>query len=110
MSLIGVKERRVTVVKVIKGTTKKRKSLVLRVAIFAFSAYMLVILAQLRLEIDERQKQLDELDDSIRYQQQQNEDMASRNNNYEVYLEQHAREQGMAVPGEGIYQEAQGAN
>lgn len=98
------------IVKVIKSTNKKRKSLVLRIAILAFSAYMLVMLAQLRMEIDERKKQIDELNDSIQYQQQQNEDMESKNNNYEVYLEQHAREQGMAVPGEGIYQEAQGAN
>ncbi|MGI6264545.1 MAG: FtsB family cell division protein [Acutalibacteraceae bacterium] len=95
--------------KVISGT-KKRRSIVLRVAVLIFSAYMLVMLAQLRMEIDERQKQLDEIEDSIRYQQQQNEDMVSKIENYEVYLEQHAREQGMAVPGESIYQEAQGAN
>ena len=71
---------------------------------------MLVMLAQLRLQIGERQKQIDDLQDSIQYQQQQNEDMQSKSDNYQVYLEQHAREQGMAVPGESIYKEAQGAN
>lgn len=95
--------------KVIKGS-KKRGSIVLRVAVVAFSAYMLVMLAQLRLQIGERQKQIDDLQDSIQYQQQQNEDMQSKSDNYQVYLEQHAREQGMAVPGESIYKEAQGAN
>ena len=95
--------------KVIKGS-KKRGSIVLRVSVVAFSAYMLVMLAQLRLQIGERQKQIDDLQDSIQYQQQQNEDMQSKSDNYQVYLEQHAREQGMAVPGESIYKEAQGAN
>ena len=93
----------------IKGS-KKSGSIVLRVAVVAFSAYMLVMLAQLRLQIGERQKQIDDLQDSIQYQQQQNEDMQSKSDNYQVYLEQHAREQGMAVPGESIYKEAQGAN
>ena len=93
----------------IKGS-KKRGSIVLRVSVVAFSAYMLVMLAQLRLQIGERQKQIDDLQDSIQYQQQQNEDMQSKSDNYQVYLEQHAREQGMAVPGESIYKEAQGAN
>ena len=93
----------------IKGS-KKRGSIVLRVAVVAFSAYMLVMLAQLRLQIGERQKQIDDLQDSIQYQQQQNEDMQSKSDNYQVYLEQHARERGMAVPGESIYKEAQGAN
>ena len=93
----------------IKGS-KKRGSIVLRVAVVAFSAYMLVMLAQLRLQIGERQKQIDDLQDSIQYQQQQNEDMQSKSDNSQVYLEQHAREQGMAVPGESIYKEAQGAN
>ena len=76
--------------KVIKGS-KKRGSIVLRVAVVAFSAYMLVMLAQLRLQIGERQKQIDDLQDSIQYQQQQNEDMQSKSDNYQVYLEQHAR-------------------
>ena len=94
--------------KVIKGT-KRRNSIILRVAVVAFSAYMLVMLAQLRMEIGERQKQIAELQDNIQYQQQQNEDMQSKSDNVQMYLEQHAREQGMAVPGESIYQEAQGA-
>ena len=100
---------RATAVKVIKGT-KQRSSIILRFAVVAFSAYMLVMLAQLRMEIGERQQQINDLDDSITYQQQQNEDMQSKSDNYELYLEQHAREQGMAVPGEQVYQEAQGAN
>ncbi len=94
--------------KVLKSS-RKRNSIILRIAVLAFSGYMLVVLAQLRMEIGERQQQLDELQDSIQYQQQQNEDMQSKSDNYQVYLEQHAREQGMAVPGESIYREAQGA-
>lgn len=96
--------------KVIKGNTKKRKSLVLRVAILAFSAYVLVMMAQLRMEIDRAQKQTVEIGKEKEAVVQQIADLRNKIDNYELYLEQRAREQGMAIPGERIYQETQGAN
>lgn len=95
--------------KVLKNTRSKRNSIILRIAVLAFSGYMLVVLAQLRMEIGERQKQLDELQDSIQYQQQQNEDMQSKSDNYKSDLEQRAYDRGMAVSGEIVFKEAQGA-
>ena len=95
--------------KVLKSP-KKRGSVILRVAVLAFSAYMLVILAQLRMQIGESQKQLDECEAQEEQLLQDIEEVESQLNNVDAYLEQHADEQGYAVPGESIYQEAQGAN
>ena len=80
----------------------------LKTALIAFSCYMVVLLVQLQLEINVREKQIEKLSDSITYQQQMNEDMQEMRENYEAYLEQKARENGLALPGETIFKEAPG--
>ena len=91
-----------------KSDRKKKVNLLLRIALLAFSCYMLVVLAQLRMEIAERNRRLDKLKASVAYQQQMNEDMQDKREHYESYLEQQAREQGLALPGETIFREAPG--
>ena len=91
-----------------KSDRKKKVNLLLRIALLAFSCYMLVVLAQLRMEIAERNRRLDKLKASVAYQQQLNEDMQDKREHYESYLEQQAREQGLALPGETIFREAPG--
>ena len=51
---------------------------------------------------------VDKLKASVAYQQQMNEDMQDKREHYESYLEQQAREQGLALPGETIFREAPG--
>lgn len=89
-------------------TRKRKNNFLFRTALLAFSCYMLVLLLQIRIEIADRKKQLEKLDANIAYQLQMNEDMQDKRENYETYLEQQAREQGLALPGETIFKEAPG--
>ena len=91
-----------------KDVKRKKKSIFLRIALAAFSVYVVVMLVQLQLEINQKQKRIDELDAAISKQTTQNEDLQYQNDNYETYLENKAREEGMARPGETIYKEVPG--
>ena len=84
---------------------KKKKSIFLRVALLAFSVYVLVSLVQLQMDIQKRQQQLDDINEQIRVQTSLNEDVQNKTDHYERYLEEKSREQGMARPGETIYKE-----
>lgn len=91
-----------------KQTAKRKGNFLLKTALLAVSCYVLVMLIQLHMEIADRHEQLDKLQSSIDYQAQINEDMQAMRDNYESYLEQQAREQGLALPGETIFKEAPG--
>ena len=84
---------------------KKKKSIFLRVALLAFSVYVLVSLVQLQMDIQKRQQQLDDINEQIRVQTSLNEDVQNKTDHYERYLEEKSREQGLARPGETIYKE-----
>ena len=88
-----------------KSAKKKKKSIFLRVALLAFSVYVLVSLVQLQMDIQKRQQQLDDINEQIRVQTSLNEDVQNKTDHYERYLEEKSREQGMARPGETIYKE-----
>ncbi len=88
---------------------RKKKSILLRVAVVAFSIYVIVTLVQLRLEINRMQtEQVDVLKDKITEQKRANENLIRQTENLEEYLEQQAREQGWALPGEVILMEIPG--
>ena len=78
---------------------KRKKSIFLRVALLAFSVYVLVSLVQLQMDIQKRQQQLDDINEQIRIQSSLNEDVQSKSDHYERYL---------ARPGETIYKEIPG--
>ncbi|MCI9415309.1 MAG: hypothetical protein HFJ79_09070 [Clostridiales bacterium] len=88
-----------------KAVKKKKKSIFLRIALLAFSVYVIVTLVQLQLQIGNEQQRLNKLDEDIQRQVSLNEDIQNKTDNYEQYLEQRARERGMARPGEVIYKE-----
>lgn len=89
---------------------RKKKNILLRIALLAFSIYVIVMLAQLQLEIREKQKQIDSLNASITTQRKVNENLTRQTENLEQYLEQQAREQGWALPGEIVLIEIPGIN
>ena len=91
-----------------ENTRKRKGNFFLRTALVAFSCYMIVLLVQVQLEIRDRKEQIQKLDESIQYQRQLNADMRDKQQNYESYLEQIARENGLALPGETIFKEAPG--
>jgi cell division protein FtsB len=83
-------------------TFTKKRSIFLRVALIALAIYVVVSLIQLQLQLDEGQRQLDSLSDRLANQLSANAELQDQIDNYESYLEQQARKQGMAKPGETI--------
>ena len=91
-----------------KAVKKKKKSIFLRIALLAFSLYMIITLVQLQMDIGNKQKQLDAVQENILLQQQINGDVKSKLENPDEYIEQEARDQNMVKPGEIVMQEVPG--
>ncbi len=83
-------------------TTVKRKSVAVRIALLALIVYAVVSLIQLQLQLDEGQRLLDDVNGRVADQLTLNADLQDQIDNYETYLEQQARKQGMAKPGETV--------
>ena len=81
---------------------KEEKKHFLRVALAAFSVYVIIMLIQLQLEINNRQKKITELNTLAEQLSKEIEELEHKNENYEDYLEEKARE-NMARQGETIY-------
>ena len=92
-----------------KNAKGKKKSIFLRIALLAFSIYVIVMLIQLQMQIEQSNERLVSLDANIAYQKQINGDIKNKVDDYETYSEQQAREQGMAIPGEIIFKETPGS-
>ncbi len=80
----------------------RKKNLLIRVALLALSVYVVVSLLQQRLQFNEAQERLDNLNQQINEQLNTNTVLRDKLESYEEYLEQQARKQGMAKPGETI--------
>ena len=91
-----------------KAVKKKKKSIFLRIALLAFSLYVIITLVQLQMDIGNKQKQLDAGQENILLQQQLNGDLKSKLENPDEYIEQEARDQNMVKPGEIVMQEVPG--
>jgi cell division protein DivIC len=87
---------------------KSRKSVLLRLAIFVFSVYTLVLLIQQQTSIREKKQQLAAMEQQIQIQEIQNDDLKSALQSGEAgsgnYIEKAARE-GLdySKPGERVY-------
>ena len=92
-----------------KVDRKRKKSIFIRLALLAFSIYVIVMLLQLQMELGASQRQLDNYDQEIKNMQLLIDDQKNKMENYESYQEQQARENGQARPGESIYKEIPGA-
>ena len=91
-----------------KAVKKKKKSIFLRIALLAFSLYVIITLVRLQMDIGNKQKQLDAVQENILLQQQLNGDLKSKLENPDEYIEQEARDQNMVKPGEIVMQEVPG--
>lgn len=89
--------------------SSKKRSRLLLVAVLVFGVYVAVMLTQLQMELNERQQVLDDVTTQIAEAERLNEDLQDKLENYEKYLEEQVRQQGMARPGEIIFQEIPGA-
>ncbi len=84
---------------------KRRKSLLLRLAVFSFAVYIAVVLIQQQLEIGRKKTEISSL--KLQYQQQLSRDdelQRSLSENNDQYMESVARDTlGYARPNEHIY-------
>ncbi len=87
---------------------KEKQGVFLRIALIALLIWFLISVLQLRIEIGDKQAALAELTAQINTQQRINEELEGENANDDLYLEQHARDNGLAKPGESIYKEVPG--
>lgn len=85
-----------------RKATKRRKSVLLRLAVVAFAVYVVVSMVQLQLQLSNAQERLDKLNEQTAAQVEKNEVLQDQIDNSDAYKEQQARKQGMARPGETI--------
>ncbi len=83
-------------------SAKRRKSVILRVAVVAFTVYVVVSMVQLQLQLSSAQERLDKLNEQTAAQEEVNAVLQDQIDNSDAYKEQQARKQGMARPGETI--------
>ena len=81
----------------------RKKNMFLRVALVALAVYIIVSLIQLQLQLDDGQQQLNELDGQLASSAGLLQELQEQSDNYPLYLEQRAREQGMSNAGESVY-------
>jgi len=87
-------------------TSKKKKtSLLVRIALLIFAVYIVVMLIQLQLEINDKQALINEMSDTITDTQRQNDDLQHKLDNPDQYLDQQARDEGYVHPGDDVYKE-----
>lgn len=87
---------------------RKSRSRILVLAVLVFAVYVVVMLTQLQMELDERKEVLEDINRQITEKQRFNEDLADKLANPEKNLEEQARKEGWARPGEIIFQEIPG--
>ncbi len=90
--------------------SKKRMSILLRVAIIAFVVFVVVSMVQTLLQLDQSRKRLDVLNQQIAAQREANAATAEHMDpdGRDAYYESEARKQGLAKPGESVFQEVPG--
>ncbi|MBO5928756.1 MAG: septum formation initiator family protein, partial [Clostridia bacterium] len=84
---------------------KKKKSVILRVALLAFSVYVIVSMVQLQLQLNRGQEKLDDIKTRYTEAKENNIALQDKLDGYEEYLEQQARKQGLVKPGETVFVE-----
>ena len=87
---------------------KEKQSIVFRVAVAALLVWVIISLFQLQIDIKGKRSELSDLQAQIVAQQRINEELEGENADDAEYLEQQARNKGLAKPGEIIYKEIPG--
>lgn len=91
-----------------KTEFKEKQSIVFRIAVAALLVWVIISLFQLQIDIKDKRAALSELQAQIVAQQRINEELEGENADDAEYLEQQARNKGLAKPGEIIYKEIPG--
>ncbi len=84
---------------------KKKKSLLIRFALVLLALYLVVMFVNLQMQMNEKQVVIDQKQAQIREYQNLNEDLQSKLDHKDDYLDQQARENGYVKPNADIYVE-----
>ncbi|GAA6396067.1 FtsB family cell division protein [Solibaculum mannosilyticum] len=87
-----------------KAVKKKRKSILLRIAVFALAVYLVGSLVNLQLQISAKENELDDVNEQNREVTLKNEELSALLNSGEdsEYIERMAREMGYVYPDEQV--------
>ncbi len=88
--------------------TKKKANWAVRIVLVAVAAFLFLKLVQLHVQLEEKQQQIDAMNESIKTQTLINEDLAEQITHADEYLERQANEDGLCLPGQQIYQSSAG--
>lgn len=91
-----------------KTKLKDKQNVFFRIALAALLVWVIVSLLQLQIEINGKRDDLADIQAQIVAQERINEDLANDSVNEDLYLEQQARNKGLAKPGEIIFKEVPG--
>ncbi len=84
--------------------SKQRFSWAVRVVLLAVAALIFVKAVQLSMQISEKQKVYDQLQEDIAVIEVYNEDLAEKSADPQEYLEQRVREADYVYPNDQVYQ------
>ena len=91
-----------------KKRTSKKANWAMRILLVAVAAFLFLKLVQLHVQMEEKQNQWIDLNNSINRQMLIIEDLAEQTENAEAIQERKANDTGLYQPGQQIYQEAAG--
>lgn len=86
----------------------KKVNWALRILLVAVAAFLFLKLVQLHVQLEDKQQQLIDLNNSISHQTLINEDLSEQAENAEDILEREANDAGLYLPGQQIYQGSAG--
>lgn len=88
------------------SSPKKKKSFFLRLSLLVFAVYVIVMLVQLQIQIDQQQSRIHEVQGRIEEKLRQNEEIQGNLDHLDRYQEQQARKDGWGYPGEDVFKES----
>ena len=91
-----------------KNAFKEKQNIIFRIAVAALLVWVLVSLFQLQIEIQDKRNDLNDLQAQITARQLENKELEGKNASDADYLEQQARNKGLAKPGDIIFKEIPG--
>lgn len=91
-----------------KKRSNKKTNWALRILLVAVAAFLFLKLVQLHVQLEDKQQQLIDLNNSISHQTLINEDLTEQAENAEDILEREANDAGLYLPGQQIYQGSAG--
>lgn len=88
-----------------RSKSKPKKSLFLRIGLFVFIIYLVILLVDLGKQINDKNTEINNLNVQISEYEHLNKDLQNKIDHPDVYLEQQAREKGYVSPGADVYKE-----